>query len=49
MNTVQKIGVILAIGSLAATLVAPGRQTAAVTSSFWKGFTDWTRVTQGRG
>jgi hypothetical protein len=49
MNTVQKIGVILAIGSVAATLTLPGRQTAAVASSMWKGFTDWTRVTQGRG
>lgn len=49
MNTIQKVAVILAAGSLATALFLPGRQTAQVTGAFWKGFTDWTRVTQGRG
>jgi hypothetical protein len=49
MNGIQKVAVIIAITGLATALVLPGRQTANVLSSGFKGLSGWTKVAQGRG
>jgi hypothetical protein len=45
----KQVAVILAVSSLAATLVLPGRQTASVLGAGFSGLSKWTKVTQGRG
>lgn len=49
MGTFAKVAVILSIGSVAATLVLPGRQTPAIIRTGFDGLSKWTKVTQGRG
>jgi hypothetical protein len=49
MSGFQKVAVIIAATGLATALVLPGRQTASVLSSGFKGLAGWTKVAQGRG
>lgn len=49
MNGVQKIGVIIAITGLGATLVASGAQTAGVLKALFDGVSKWQKTAQGRG
>jgi hypothetical protein len=48
MTGLQKIGVLLATGSLITSAFLPGRQTVAGIGAFWDGLTKWTKSTQGR-
>lgn len=48
MTTIQRVAVIIAGTGLATTLVLPGRKTAEVSTSFWKGLTGWQKATMGR-
>lgn len=49
MSGIQKVAVIIAATGMVTALVLPGRQTASVLTSAFKGVTDWTKVAQGRG
>jgi hypothetical protein len=49
MNGLQKVAVIIAGTGMLTAAVLPGRQTASVISSFFKGISGWTKVAQGRG
>lgn len=49
MSGLQRIGVILAAGSLVTAAFMPGRQTVGGINAFWNGLTKWTKATQGRG
>lgn len=49
MSTVQKVAVLIAGTGLATALVLPGRQTAGVLDSIFKGLAGWTKTAQGRG
>jgi hypothetical protein len=49
MNSVQRIGVIIATTGMVAVLVASGAQTANVTKAFFGGLSSWEKTAQGRG
>lgn len=49
MTGLQKIGVILATGSLITAAFLPGRQTVAGINALFGGLAKWTKTTQGRG
>lgn len=48
MTGLQRIGVILATGSVITAAFLPGRQTVAGIKAFWGGLSQWTAATQGR-
>lgn len=49
MNAFQKVAVLIAATGMLTAAVLPGRQTAAVTTSFFNGISKWTKTAQGRG
>lgn len=49
MTGLQKIGVILATGSLITAAFMPGRQTVSGINAFFNGLSKFTKTTQGRG
>lgn len=48
MNAAEKIGLMIAMTGLVATLVAPGAQTAGVLKAGFNGVSRWQKVAEGR-
>jgi hypothetical protein len=49
MTGLQRIGVILATGSLITAAFLPGRQTVSGINAFFNGLSKFAKTTQGRG